>query len=282
MQGNVRFTSRLGALIRACHPLPTVVVTVAATVLAAASGNSPGTTTLMAAAVFCGQLVVGWTNDRFDVQRDRRVGHPGKPLAAGAVPLPVVDVAIVIASGLTIVLSLLLGWRAGLLYIASVVSACLYNVTLKGTVVSWLPYAVGFGALPAVATFALPTHPAPAGWILVAAALVGAAGNFTNAVPVLADQPQSDVRGLPDRIGGRPSLLVGAALLAVAAALVTWAPPGPPNGWSWAGLAVTLALLAIGVPLLWNRTEGRAPFYALLLVAPVQLIVLVLTARPLH
>lgn len=270
------------ALGRAGHPLPSVAVTAAATVLAAAAGNTAGTCVLLAAAVLTGQLSVGWSNDRIDAERDRAVRHEGKPLAAGEVSLRTVDEAIAASLAAAVVLSLLLGWRAGLLHLAAVGAAWLYNASLKGTWLSWLPYAFAFGALPAVATFALPKHPAPAGWIMVAGALLGSSVNFANAMPRLARHPRSDVRGLPDRIGGKPSLIVAAALLAAAAVLVTWAAPGPPKTASWVCAAVTAALLVTGIPLLWRRADSRAPFYGVLLVAPVELVALVLTARPLH
>lgn len=272
----------LRGLVRSCHPIPSGVVTVGAVALAAVAGNSAGTCVLLAAAVLAGQLSTGWSNDRIDVHRDRRVEHRGKPLAYGAVPVRVVDAAIAGSVAATCVLSLLLGWRAGGLHLVAVAAAWLYNAGVKRTVWSWLPYAVAFGALPAVATLALPGHPAPYPWLLVVGALLGAAVNFTNAVPALADHPRSDVRALPDRIGGRASLLVAAALTLASAALITWAPAGPPSGAGWAGLLVTVALIAIGMPLLWRRTDTRQTFYGLLVLAPVQFVVLLITSAPLH
>jgi 4-hydroxybenzoate polyprenyltransferase len=269
-------------LVRSCHPVPSVLVTVTATVLAAAAGNSAGTCALLAAAVFTGQLSVGWSNDRIDAERDRRVGHRGKPVAEGEVSPRAVDVAIAVSLACTVTLSLLLGWRAGGLHLAAVAAAWLYNAYLKRTWLSWLPYAFAFGALPAVATLALPDHPLPKPWIIAVGALLGTAVNFANALQRLAYHPASDVRGAPDRIGGRPSMLMAAALLATGDALVTTGPPGPPHPVAWVGAALTAALLIIGVPVLWRRADERTPFYGMLLVAPIQLLVLVLTARPLH
>jgi 4-hydroxybenzoate polyprenyltransferase len=272
----------LEALFRTSHPMPSGMVTVAATVMTAVAGAGAGTCVLVAAAVLTGQLSVGWSNDRIDVERDRRVEHEGKPLAAGAVPVKVVDAAIAASVAATCVLSLLLGWRAGGLHLAAVAAAWLYNARLKSTVLSWLPYTFAFAALPAVATLALPHHPAPTPWIVVVTALIGTAVNFTNAKQELADHPRSDVHGLPDRIGGRASLVVAAALLLASAALVTSAAPGAPRPLGWFAAAWTAALLAVGVPLLWRRAGTRWPFYGMLLVAPVQLLAVVVTARPLH
>src|SRR5436305_1925928 len=98
--------SAASALFRSAHPLPSASVTTAATVLAAAAGNSATTCVLVAAAVLAGQLSVGWSNDRIDAERDRRVEHEGKPVAAREVSQPVVDVAIAASVLATCVLSL--------------------------------------------------------------------------------------------------------------------------------------------------------------------------------
>jgi hypothetical protein len=38
----------------------------------------------------------------------------------------------------------------------------------------------------------------------------------------------------------------------------------------------------VGVPALWRTAGTRLPFYGLLALAPIQLLVLVVTARPLY
>lgn len=272
----------LVALAKAAHPFPSLAVTAAATLLATGAGNSASTCVLVAAAVLAGQLSVGWSNDRIDLDRDRRVGHPGKPVAAGEVSLWSVNVAIVLAVVATVVLSLLLGWRAGGAYLVAVAAAWAYNAWLKRTWLSWLPYTVGFALLPAVATFALPDRPAPAGWVVAAAGLVGTAVNFVNALPHLADHPLSDVHGAPDRLGAHVSLLIGAGLILASSVVVAVLPPRAPDALSWAQLAVTVIGSGVGVVYFWPRAAGRAPFYGLMAIAPVQLITAVIIGHPLH
>jgi 4-hydroxybenzoate polyprenyltransferase len=272
----------ISGLLRSCHPFPSAVVTAAAVVLAVAAGDPPGTCVVLGFAVLTGQLTVGWSNDRIDVRRDRRVGHEGKPLAAGEVALPAVDAALLVAVAATTALSLLLGWRPGLLHLAALAGAWVYNAWLKATWLSWLPYAFAFGALPAVATLALPAPVWPAGWIIAAGALVGTTANLLNALPRLAAHPLSDVAGLPDRLGGRPSLLVAAALLLCVAALVTWFPPGAPRPGTIAGGGCAAVLTVAGVPLYWHRAHTRRPFFGMLAVAAVEMLAVVFTAHPLH
>lgn len=62
---------------------------------------------------------------------------------------------------LCVPLSLACGPVAGAVHLAAVAAAWAYNVKLKATVLSWLPYALGFGSLPAVVTLSMPGRPWP-------------------------------------------------------------------------------------------------------------------------
>ena len=59
----------------------------------------------MPAAVFTGQLLIGWSNDYLDAERDRAVHRSDKPVAAGAVAPRAAVTAAVIALILTLALS---------------------------------------------------------------------------------------------------------------------------------------------------------------------------------
>ena len=263
------------ALLLASHPAPTVGVTGYATTLAAAAGNGPGICTLLAAAVLTGQLSIGGSNDRLDMAGDRAVGRRDKPLATGALPVRAVDGAIAGSVAATIALSLALGYRAGLLHLAAVACGWVYNRWLKGTWFSAVPYAIAFGALPAVATLPLPEHPWPAWWAVTAAAMLGVAANLTNALPDLERDRQTGTRGLASRIGARASVASALVLLMGAAATLGFGPAGPPGAVGWAGMAVTAALVAAFTPFALRTARSRVPFYALMLVVPVFLAVIV-------
>jgi 4-hydroxybenzoate polyprenyltransferase len=127
-------------LVRTAHPAPALAVTVLTLVLAASMGVSTYTAVVLFAAVLSGQLVVGWTNDLCDRERDRRVGRSDKPLATGQISVGVVRSAIGAAGVVCVLASLLCGLGAGLLHLTSGVGAALaYNFALKSTVLSWLP-----------------------------------------------------------------------------------------------------------------------------------------------
>ena len=130
-------------------------------VLALAVGLEPVTALLVVAAVLTGQLSIGWSNDLIDLARDLRTGRSDKPLATGAIAPGPVRVACRSALAATVVLSLALGWLPGGAQLVSVAAGWAYNLRLKSTVWSWLPYAVAFGALAAVPSLALPVVDVP-------------------------------------------------------------------------------------------------------------------------
>src|SRR6476659_10155195 len=106
------------ALVRglalSCHPLPTVAVTAISAGLAALAGLSPARGALLVAAVFAGQLSIGWSNDAIDAARDRGNPRTGQPVAQGAVSTRTVGIAAGVALAIAVVLSLALGPLPGL------------------------------------------------------------------------------------------------------------------------------------------------------------------------
>jgi len=209
--------SRPAALLLATHPLPSVAVTAFAAATGAAAGLGAGRALLLAAAIFVGQLSIGWANDYVDASRDRAVGRPDKPLARRALPDGAVGTAAGVALLADVPLSLALGSRPGAAHLAAVGSAWLYDTLLKPTVASAVPYAVSFGLLPVVIAGSLPGEPRPRLLIVAAGALMGLAAHFANTVGDTADDARTGVRGLPQRVGPGGSLVLAAVLVAGAA-----------------------------------------------------------------
>ena len=257
-----------GALLRASHPEPTVAVTALATAVAASAGRGVGGCVLVAATVLTGQLSIGWSNDVIDAGRDTDAGRRDKPIAAGAISSRVVVAASGAAVVLCVPLSLAHGWRAGLAHLVCVGGGWAYNMGLKRTLLSFLPYAVSFGLLPAFIALGLDGSPSPRPWVVVAGALLGVGAHFLNVVPDVSDDLAAGVRGLPQRLGVRSARTGGAALLAVAAAVVTFGPSGRVPTWAYSGfsLAVVLSLLSAG---LGRGAGSRTPFLLAMLTAAV-------------
>ncbi len=262
--------STSGALLRACHPEPTLAVTGIAAALAARSGAP---VVRVALAFAAGQLTTGWSTDWIDRERDARTGRTDKPLVQGRLSARALGGAAVAAGASSVPLSLLLGRRAGSAHLLAVGSALAYNAGLKRGPLSFLPYAVSFGLLPSVVTLAAPAgRPAPA-WATAAGALLGVGAHLANALPDLEDDLATGVRGLPHRLGRPLSTAAADALLLGATALLAYGPddPGPAGA---AAVGVVAALTAAGATL-GRRPGSRAPFLAAVAVAVVDVALLV-------
>jgi len=254
-----------------CHPLPTVAVTGLTAGLAALAGLPVGTGALLVAAVFTGQLSIGWSNDAIDAARDARTERSDKPVASGGVSRRTVWTAAVVALIATVGFSVPL--RAGGAA-ALVVVACgwAYNLGLKGTWLSFLPYAIAFGILPAAATLCLPGAPWPAPWAMAAGALLGVAAHLLNVLPDLDDDLRTGVRGLPQRLGRRATAVLGPTLLLIASGVILAGPPGPTPAWGWVAGVMLAVVAATGVRIGLVGERLRVLFLAAVLVAVADLV----------
>ncbi len=261
-------TSRAAALLRASHPEPALAVTLLATALSVSVGARTG---WVLAAFATGQLTTGWTNDWLDRDRDVASGRADKPVARGALPARVVGQAALVASLLCVPFSLAMGLRAGLAHLVAVASAAAYNLRLKATALSFLPYAVSFGLVPSVITLGVGAW-AP-WWATASGALLGVGAHLANALPDLEDDLRDGIRGLPHRLGRAASSALAAVLLLAATALLALG-PGRPS--VLAALTLTLAVAVTAAGLLRGRRPGsRDAFRAVLVVAALDVALLV-------
>jgi 4-hydroxybenzoate polyprenyltransferase len=264
---------RAVALLRSSHPEPTVAVTVMVTALAVTTGRDLPGVLLVAAAVLTGQLSIGWLNDVLDAERDVAVARTDKPVAAGAISARTVGVATVLAAVACVPLSLASGLLAGLVHLVAVGAGWAYDLGMKSTALSVLPYVVCFGLLPVFVVLGLPGTPAPPWWLPVAGALLGAGAHFANVLPDLDDDAATGVRGLPHRLGAAGSR-AAAALLLLAATVVLALNAPLPAVVTWGVPVLAVVILAAGFRA--GRTPGsRAPFRAVLVVAAVAVVLLV-------
>lgn len=254
-------------LLAAAHIGPGTAVTLLAILLTLAQGVGPARSALVVAAVLAGQLSVGWSNDLVDLSRDRQSGRKAKPLVAGSVSVRVVQTACVAAVLACVVLSFACGIVAGLVHLACVSAAWAYNLGLKSTVWSWLPYAAAFGGLTAFV--ALADSATPPWWWPVGGALLGVGAHLLNVLPDLDDDAATGVRGLPHRLGRRRIAPVAAAVLATATAVVLLG-GSPPLAAALPAAAVVAVLAAVVV-----EATGRRPFAAAIAIALVDAAMLV-------
>ncbi|HEV7185736.1 MAG: UbiA family prenyltransferase [Actinomycetales bacterium] len=267
------------ALLLASHPGPTLVVTAVATLLGVGLGYSPGRLAVLALAILLGQLSIGWSNDWLDAARDAAVHRTGKPAAQGAISVGAVRSAAFVALAGALVVTAFLGPLAVAAHAIAIAGGWAYNVGLKSTVASFVPFAVSFGLLPAIATLGQPDPRFTAPWVVAAGALLGVAAHVTNVLPDLADDAATGIRGLPHRLGAVPSGLIAFACLAAATITLTFGPGWPPRALLVVGLVLGLAVAALGVVLLVRRTPTRLLMQLIMTCAIVDVAMLVLAGQ---
>jgi 4-hydroxybenzoate polyprenyltransferase len=202
------------ALLRASHFGPTVLVTTIA-FFTAKFEFSTFDSIQIALAIFAGQLVVGWSNDVIDFQLDTAANRVKKPLVSGAISVGLLEKLIPIALLSAAAISFIgpLGLSGTLVHLLGLLSATLYNLKLKSTIFSPLPYIISFGALPWAIFLAAGTNPPL--WLYLALALFTTAFHFLNVVKDLQWDIEQGVLGLPQRIGKTRSVIT-ALILALA------------------------------------------------------------------
>lgn len=259
------------ALVLSCHPVPSAAVTGLSAGLSALAELSLARGLLVTASVLAGQLSIGWSNDYLDAERDREVHRADKPVAAGTVSPRAAGVAALVALLGAVVLSAALGWAGGGAAMLIVLCGWAYNLGLKATVLSWLPYAIAFGTLPAVATLsASPPRMAP-GWAIAAGAAIGVAAHLANVLPDLGDDAATGVRGLPHRIGARATAFAGAAILLAASGAVLFG-AGADGQWPWVGFLLAGAIAIFAAATAWRDPSSKRFFLAIIFIAVLDLV----------
>lgn len=196
------------------------------------AGASPADALRLGVAMTALQFGIGATNDLIDAPRD--AGHkPGKPVPAGLVP-PVVARAVAgTGFGTGLALSIPSGFTTVALAIVVIGIGLAYDLRLKGTVWSWLPFAVGIPILPVFgwlgATGLLP----PVFALLVPVAVAaGTALAIANSLVDVERDRAAGVSSIAIALGARWAwavqawLVVVIAVVAVVSAVILGAPAG--------------------------------------------------------
>ncbi len=256
-----------GALVRASHPVPSVAVTVLATLLAISAGHDLRGCLTIAAMVLAGQLSIGWSNDAIDAGRDIAAGRRDKPIANGDISRQAVANAASVALALCVPLSLSAGLAAGLVHLVAVAAAWAYNLGIKSTIWSPLPYAVAFGLVPVFVWLALPSEPLPPWWLVTAGALLGVGGHGANTLPDLVSDKATGVNGLPQRLGAARTAALSAGCLTAAVFVLALGPSGRLGLLGWSALGLTSLLCVVAMQ--GAATGDRRSMYASMGVAVI-------------
>jgi 4-hydroxybenzoate polyprenyltransferase len=209
------------------------------------------------------------------------VRRSDKPVASEAVTPAVAGLAAGLALIASLAFSAALGWPGGGAAVVATACGWAYNLGVKATVHSWLPYAIAFGLLPAVVTLSasLPRWPAP--WALVAGALLGVAAHLANVLPDLREDAATGVRGLPHRLGPKATALAGAGILLTASAVILFGAGGGPSPWRWAGFVTAFLVAAVAATSAYREPSSQRFFRATILIAAMDLVFFALSGSSL-
>jgi 4-hydroxybenzoate polyprenyltransferase len=204
----------LKAYAIAAHFGPTMLITTISFLLAARLWWE-GPAYLIAFTVFLGQLLIGWSNDIYDYQDDLKHNRVNKPLVSGQLKIEDLKKATFILLPIALLANLLgpLGLKGGAVYLLGVGCGIAYNFYFKFRITSPLVYFIALAALPASIFYAVDRDPPL--WVLATSSLLGVAFHFANVLKDLSADRDSNIGGLPQRLGKRASLVIIAILLII-------------------------------------------------------------------
>ncbi len=276
----IMVANRLSFLLKSTHPMPSFAVALFATLFAVGIGLEAQRVALVGLAVLLQQFSVGLSNDWLDHKRDRAAGRTDKPVARGSLGVSLVRNSSFASGVLALVVSVLLGWESVGWMVLMLIAGWVYNLGLKATVFSVLPYAVGFGILPVFVTLSLEESRVPPAWVVVVAALLGVSAHFANTLPDLLQDRATGVRALPHIVGQRVSALVIAATAILASSIAVFQSDTLAMLVGTVGLLATVLLAGTASWLSLRPTPPRVIFPLLVLACLVNAILLMLGVGP--
>ena len=204
----------LKAYAQAAHFGPTMLITAISFLLASRLWWE-GPAYVIAFTVFLGQLLIGWSNDVYDYQDDLKHNRVNKPLVSGQLKIEKLRRATFILLPFAVIANLLgpLGLKGGAVYLLGVGCGIAYNFYFKFRITSPLAYLIALAALPASIFYAVDRNPPL--WVLATSSLLGVAFHFANVLKDLSADRDSQIGGLPQRLGKRTSLIIIAIILII-------------------------------------------------------------------
>jgi 4-hydroxybenzoate polyprenyltransferase len=172
----------------------------------------------MLVVMLCAQCAIGVTNDIFDRELDDST-KPWKPIPARLVaPATAIWLAALLIAATAAVAA---SFGRGSFALAMLGMACglAYDVKLKRTVFSAVPYMIAIPTLPLWVWLTLDAWQPVMWWLVPLGALIGLSLHLANTVPDIEGDAAHGVAGLPHRLGARSSTLVAWASFAAALAM---------------------------------------------------------------
>jgi 4-hydroxybenzoate polyprenyltransferase len=205
---------KLEALLKASHFGPTLIVTTIGFGFSWYYLNFLESL-FVAFGIFTGQLVVGWSNDLYDFEDDLKHNRQNKPLVSGVITREYLQRWLRLMVPFSFIANLggPLGLKGGLVYMFGVACGVAYNFYFKFSFLSPLPFAIAFAALPSC--IAISKNITPPTWMWLGGALFGMAAHFINVIKDMKQDQISEIKGLPQRLGTRNSIIAAALLIAL-------------------------------------------------------------------
>jgi 4-hydroxybenzoate polyprenyltransferase len=205
---------KLKGLLKAAHFGPTLIVTAISFAFATYYWWE-GPAYVIAFGVFTGQLVVGWSNDLYDFDDDLKHQRTKKPLVSGLITKQYLQKWLRFMLPFSFIANLLgpLGLKGGSVYMLGIACGVAYNFYFKFNVLSPLPYAIAFAALPSSVVISKDLNPPL--WMLLGGALFGMAAHFINVIKDMDQDQASGIKGLPQWLGKTKSIAAAAVLIAL-------------------------------------------------------------------
>ena len=205
---------KLKGLLKAAHFGPTLIVTSISFAVATYYWWE-GPAYVIAFGVFTGQLVVGWSNDLYDFDDDLKHQRTKKPLVSGLITKQYLQKWLRFMLPFSFIANLLgpLGIKGGLVYMLGIACGVAYNFYFKFNLLSPLPYAIAFAALPSSVAISKDVNPPL--WMLLGGALFGMAAHFINVIKDMDQDQASGIKGLPQQLGKTKSIAVAIFLIAL-------------------------------------------------------------------
>ena len=237
------------SILRLFHPFPSFVVTAVTVAFAFFADHSPPLARVveLGVAMLCYQFAIGVANDLVDAVDDAK-SKPWKAIPRGLVSRRTAVALVAGLAGAGMLASSLLPGAAWLVGIAGLACGLAYDVQLKRTALSWLPFAIAFPLIPVWVFLALDRWAGLLWMAFPLGALLGFALHLANQAPDVPKEP--NMRGIAHRLGTEraANLALGVFGLAGAVAVVALLAAGGPMQ----------ALLSAGTVLIAGVMSRRA------------------------
>ncbi len=215
--------ARLWALVRLIHPLPVLIVMCAALLFGLLATNGRPDLlrlSLMLLALLGGQVLIGSLNEYHDREIDARAGRL-KPLPRGLIAPRTALVLAASGGMLLLAAGAALGWVCLLLALGGTSMGVIYDLRLKSTVLSWLPYFVALPLLPIWVWTCLARFEPRLLLLYPVGAPIVVAVHLAQSLPDIDSDRTHEVYGLSVRLGVDRGFLAVCGMTLLAASVAT-------------------------------------------------------------